>query len=430
MSKELKDLLLNLHTRGRRYSYYPSLPDWNGDYDKVEIIKSLSLKKINLYIHIPFCASLCTFCGCNIKVTRSSDQFQSYIEKILEEWKLYKEEYPQIELASIYLGGGTPTYLTLDNIKYLIDNILEGTKCDQTFFGTIETDPRLLQVEKLKYLSSVGFNALSIGVQDTNTETLANVNRHQSFDQVRALVNCARENGFSEINLDLIYGLPFQTLKSFEKSLNDVLTLKPERIANYPLAKVPWQMDLQNALGIYRPLGTEDMYDLYIHSDEILKSNGHRLLGMGHYSNQEKHYNRNITGYTSALNAPLIALGTSSISNTDQYLFQNDKILEKYHQYPNRIVTSHKKKKNEVILESIFQDINCNGTFSLLDLHNHHTVNSNEQKSETLIRHMNMLIEYKILEHKNDVYKITELGKHFNKTICQSIEKAHSSPQN
>ncbi len=418
MGQNLKDLLVNFHSHGRRYSYYPSLPTWSGNEEKELIIESLNLKEINLYIHIPYCSSLCTFCGCNIKITKSKEQFTTYIEKILVEWKNYKNKNPNISLSSIYLGGGTPTYLELEDLKFLIDSILRDTEVSTDFIGTVETDPRVPQAEKLRYLAGVGFNSISIGVQDTNRETLLNVNRDQSFDQVRELVSFSREIGFSEVNLDLIYGLPFQTKKTFTKTIEDIIELSPDRIANYPLAKVPWQMDLQNALGIYKPLGVYEMYDLYILSDEILKENGYRLLGMGHYSLSSENYNRNITGYTRAKDTSLIALGTSAISNTSDYLFQNDKILEKYMLSPNSAIKSHKKSELEKSLEVLFSQVNCLSIITKDLMEECFTPPQLERikKSLTHLKNHDILIE------QENAYQITDFGKHFNKTICQTFE--------
>ncbi|WP_372653687.1 coproporphyrinogen-III oxidase family protein [Halobacteriovorax sp.] len=418
MNKHLKDLLINFHSKGRRYSYYPSLPDWSGDLDKEFIIDGLDLEEINLYIHIPYCPSLCTFCGCNIKITKAKNQFRSYINKIIEEWNTYKLKNPKISLSSIYLGGGTPTYLELEDIKHLLGSIFDGTEVSPDFIGTLETDPRIEQSKKLEYLRSVGFNSISIGVQDTHKDTLLNVNRDQSFEQVKDLVNHSRDLGFDEINLDIIYGLPFQTEETFKETIEDIVSLSPDRIANYPLAKVPWQMDLQNALGLYKPLGTYEMYDLYIQSDEMLKDAGYNLLGMGHYSNKGIKYNRDITGYTRAKKTSLIALGTSGISNTRDYLYQNDKILEKYIAFPNAAIKTHKKSNREKTLEILFAQINCEGRLRK------ETLNTcfEENQIEKLSKNIKIFKNYDILVEDSDSYTTTAFGKHFNKTICQTIE--------
>ena len=418
MDHKLKDLLVNFHSHGRRYSYYPSLPTWSGNDKKELIIESLNLTEVNLYIHIPYCPSLCTFCGCNIKITKSKEQFKSYIETLLKEWKSYKNTNPHISLSSIYLGGGTPTYLDIDDLKYLIDTIKADTPLSESFFGTVETDPRIEQRDKLTYLSEEGFNSISIGVQDTNEATLANVNRNQSFDQVRELVNFSRQVGFREVNLDLIYGLPFQTKETFKKAIEDVLSLTPDRIANYPLAKVPWQMDLQNALGIYRPLNVYDMYDLYILSDEVLKTNGYTLLGMGHYSQTNDTFNRNITGYTRAIDTSLIALGTSGISNTEDYLYQNDKILDKYIHSPELAIRSHKKTVKEKNLEYLFKQINCKSIIEKSLLSDCFTKEQLEKITKALVHLQNN----NIIQSDSQKYEITNFGKHFNKTICQTFE--------
>ena len=416
MKEKLKSLLLNFHSPGRRYSYYPSLPKWESSLKKEDILASVTESKIDLYIHIPFCENLCTFCGCNIKVTKERDQFDSYINQVIKEWSYYKEKLPDIELNSIYLGGGTPTIFNDKELEKLLSSILDGTKKSDNFCGTVESDPRLEQRKQLKLLNSYGFNSISIGVQDFDEKTLSNVNRVQTIEDVKKTLSDAAAEGFSDTSLDLIYGLPFQTIESFTKTVNQIVLLSPTRVCNYPLAKVPWQKGPQEAFGIYETLSVESMFDLYLEADIILQENGYNLLGMGHYSKGNDKYFRNIMGYTTTPTKQLLGLGVSSISNFNGTLFQNEKILDKYLCGENQIRISHKKSDLEVQLEQIFLDITCRYTLNLEE------ILPLGKNKDFLIKSLTYLENNDLVKVEGSTCTIKNHGKHFLKTICQTVE--------
>lgn len=416
MKEKLKHLLLNFHSPGRRYSYYPSLPKWELSLSKEEIFDHVKGGPVDLYIHIPFCENLCTFCGCNIRVTKERTQYDQYINQVLAEWNIYKENLSNIELNSIYLGGGTPTALNKDELQKLLGGILDTTPKTDHFQGTVETDPRLTQREQLEVLREFGFNSISIGIQDFNEKTLHNVNRVQTYDDVKRTIDLARELGISDISVDLIYGLPFQTLDSYKETIEKTISLGPTRICNYPLARVPWQKGPQNAFGIYEPLGVEAMFDLYLEADEILQGSGYGLLGMGHYSNENKTHSRNIMGYTTNSTKQLLGLGVSAISNLDGILFQNDKVFEKYLINNSKTKISHIKNELETTLEDIFLKLTCEYEFDsseILPL---------GKNTEFLKKSLSYLENNELLTKEDDVYKVTIQGRHFLRTICQTIE--------
>jgi oxygen-independent coproporphyrinogen III oxidase len=416
MKKKLKNLLLNFHSPGRRYSYYPSLPKWESSLNREEILASISSTKVDLYIHIPFCENLCTFCGCNIKVTKDRDQYSSYIDKVIKEWNFYKSHIPNLELSSIYLGGGTPTVLNKEELTTLLSSILDGTKKTSNFLGTVETDPRLPQKEQLVTLSNFGFNSISMGIQDFDEKTLHNVNRVQTPEDVKRTLNDAIEAGFKETSVDLIYGLPFQTKESFKRTVEEVIKLSPTRVCNYPLAKVPWQKGPQDAFGKYEPLSVEEMFDLYLDADELLQSNGYKLLGMGHYSKNKVPHFRNIMGYTTSPTEQLLGLGVSGISNFNGVLFQNEKILDKYLIGDNHIRISHRKTNLEAKLEEVFLDITCRYRFSIEE------VVSLGKNGDVFLKSLKYMENNDLIELNEDTCTIKGPGKHFLRTICQTIE--------
>jgi oxygen-independent coproporphyrinogen III oxidase len=416
MKEKLKHLLLNFHSPGRRYSYYPSLPKWEHSLSKEEILTSMNGGPIDLYIHIPFCENLCTFCGCNIRITKDRTQYSAYIDQLLKEWDFYKSHMKDISLNSIYFGGGTPTSLNADEIDKLLGSILSDTPKEDNFTLTVETDPRLEQREQLETLKKYGLSSVSIGIQDFNEKTLHNVNRDQTFEDVSRTINCARELGVKDIAVDLIYGLPFQTLDSFKETIEKTISLSPTRICNYPLARVPWQKGPQNAYGIYEPLGVEQMFDLYLEADELLQERGYRLLGMGHYSSEDRAHSRNIMGYTTNRTRSLLGIGVSAISNFDGILFQNEKIFEKYLLNNTSVKISHLKNEKEIMLERFFLKLTCEYEFDY-DL-----ISTYGTKTDFFNKSLSYLENNELIKKDENIYKVTETGKHFLRTICQTIE--------
>ncbi len=418
MLDNLKELLLNFHAPGRRYSYYPALPSWKHKFTQDEVLSSMNLKEVDLYIHLPFCENLCTFCGCNIKVTKDRSQFKDYIDLILKEWKEYQTLSNELVINSIYLGGGTPTYLNETELNYLMEGIFKNVKVSENFKGTVESDPRVDQKLQLRALANYGFKNISLGVQDLDERTLSNVNRHQHTTDIFKTINTAREENFEFINIDLIYGLPFQTKKSFENTATKILELAPTSISNYPLAKVPWQTGPQNAYGIYEPLNVSEMYDLYILADDIFHSSGFSLLGMGHYSNLQEKQFRNIMGYTTNKTVDLLGLGVSSLSNVGDILFQREKILEKYMYNPFAEVIGHRKSEKEIRLEQLFHQVTCDHIITKSSL----AKVIEEESLEKLEKTFSYLTNNGLLIDDKESYAISKDGKHFLRTICQTIE--------
>lgn len=419
MNNKLKQLLLNFHAPGRRYSYYPALPSWKQTFSHQELLSSLSLNEVDLYIHLPFCENLCTFCGCNIKVTKDRSKFMEYINLVHKEWEEYRSISGTIKINSIYLGGGTPTYLNASELNYLIEGILKNSKVSNNFKGTVESDPRVSQEEQLKALSEFGFKDISLGVQDLDEKTLVNVNRNQQSNDIFKAINMARKANFENINIDLIYGLPFQSKDSFKRTVTRVLELDPTSISNYPLAQVPWQTGPQNAFGIYEPLTTDKMYDLYILADEILQNSNFDLLGMGHYSRDKNKHYRNIMGYTTLKTSDLLGLGVSSLSNFNDLLFQKEKVLEKYSHNPHAPVIGHRKTEKEKSLESLFHKVNCDHVIPKSDLDKVICEKDHDKLEKTFA----FLLNNEILIDNEKTFEITPSGKHFLRTICQTIEK-------
>jgi len=296
-----------------------------------------------VYVHIPFCRSLCTYCGCNVRITRNRAIALPYLEAVLTEWRMYLERLrvDRLPVAEIHLGGGTPTFLNPDELRFLVDGLLARSSIADGPEYSIEADPRVTNREQLATLSALGFRRLSLGIQDFDPRVQAIVNRVQSEEQVRELTEAARALGFTSINYDLIYGLPLQTLDSIEQTLGAVRRLRPDRIAFYGYAHVPWIKPSQRRFTEADLPEGEAKRALYERGREMLEDAGYCEIGMDHFALETDSLwkaaeagtlHRNFMGYTSRHVAPLIGLGVSAIGDAWTAFAQNEKAIEPYQQ--------------------------------------------------------------------------------------------------
>lgn len=352
MLKELTrtDLLAKYDVPAPRYTSYPTVPYWSDMPTTEQWIDALQQTFAqnphtawSLYIHIPFCEQLCTFCGCNTFITHNHDNERTYTKAIHQEWESYLAQVPQFKTApirQIHLGGGTPTFFSGKNLKRLMEPIMAAVNIDPAHFeGSIEVGPRVTNREHLEALRELGFQRISMGVQDFNPEVQHLINRIQPFEMTRDLTLLAREVGFESVNYDLIYGLPAQTLASFRETAETTIQLLPDRIALYSFAFVPW---IKKAHRLFTeddlPKGA-DKRALYETAREIFLDAGYQELGLDHFAlpndNLYRAYaqgqlHRNFMGYTDMRTDVLLGLGVSSISEAPTCFHQNDKLISSY----------------------------------------------------------------------------------------------------
>ena len=332
-----------------RYTSYPTVPEWHeapttGQWtatlaDAVEAPNAT----LSLYVHLPFCESLCTFCGCNTVITRDHARAQPYLDLVFRELDAYLAAVPGLAsrpVCQMHLGGGTPTFLAPEQLAQLVDGVfsrLQRTSSD--FEGSVEADPRVTTPAHLYTLSRRGFSRLSLGIQDFNAETQRLVNRIQPEALVRELVGNARGLGYESINFDLIYGLPGQTLDTMRHTANQVLGLEPDRLAVYSFARVPWIKPQQRKFTDEQiPVGA-DKRALYEAIRDPLLGAGYIELGMDHFARLHDGLaraaaagtmHRNFQGYTERRTTALLGLGVSAISETPACYHQNEKIITVY----------------------------------------------------------------------------------------------------
>jgi oxygen-independent coproporphyrinogen III oxidase len=335
---------------GPRYTSYPTVPYWEGTPSQAQwlehIARALAAEGAPgaaLYVHIPFCHALCTFCGCNTRITRSHSFVLPYVQALHAEMDLYLRPLgrERLELGELHLGGGTPTFLTSEELDALLAGLLARVRLRPEAICSVEVDPRVTSSEQLHLLARHGFRRISLGVQDFDPRVQDIVNRVQSEALVGEVTQAARASGYDSVNFDLIYGLPLQTLASIDATMDAVCRLRPDRIALYGYAHVPWIKPGQRRFTESDVPQGEQKRQLYEFGRERLARAGYRELGMDHFAlesdslwqaSQAGAMHRNFMGYTNAFTRPLIGLGVSAIGDAGDAFAQNEKDLRNYQQ--------------------------------------------------------------------------------------------------
>lgn len=366
-----------------RYTSYPTVPYWSNIPTTDQWLDALRDAAKNpdaswaIYVHIPFCESLCTFCGCNNLITQNHKREAPYVNLILKELAMYLEAVPDLakrRLRQLHLGGGTPTFMSPESLTAMLRPMLEQIPVrDEGFDASVEVNPRVTTKEHLKALFDLGFTRVSMGVQDFDPTVQYLVNRIQPFSITEELTNNARAMGYTSVNYDLIYGLPKQTPKSIRKSAELTTQLAPDRIALYSFARVPW---IKPAQRLFKdsdlPEGPEKR-ELYEIAREIFLNFGYVEIGMDHFSlphdslhESQKNgtLHRNFMGYTEFRTEIMIGLGVSSISESPTCFHQNVKTADMYEAqinngeiptYRGHLLTEEDRALRQQVLEFMTQ---------------------------------------------------------------------------
>ncbi|GMB91304.1 oxygen-independent coproporphyrinogen III oxidase [Helicobacter ailurogastricus] len=331
---------------GPRYTSYPTAVEFNPSFQEADLLEAFQRADQNiplsLYFHLPFCKSACYFCACNVIYTNSQNKKERYIGYLGKELELLKQHLDtQREVVQLHFGGGTPTFYNAEQLDRIITSI-QATfpNFSKEAELSCEIDPRHFSLEQMQVLKEHGFNRLSFGVQDFDPQVQVAVNRLQSVDLVAKKVQIARDFGITSINFDLIYGLPLQTIKSFEKTLLEVLKLNPDRLAVFNYAHVPWVKHTMKIDPKTLPSPQEKLALLQFLIG-FLKGHGYEMIGMDHFAKkdnelykalQNKQLRRNFQGYTTKKFSQTIGVGVTSIGEGQDYYTQNFKDLKRYEQ--------------------------------------------------------------------------------------------------
>ncbi len=418
-----------------RYTSYPTVPLWDTAQTSAEKwMEHVQLsfarnKEISLYIHLPYCEALCTYCGCNKHITKNHLVEVPYIKAVLKEWRMYTSRLPEKPVVrEIHLGGGTPTFFSPENLRLLIEGLLEESVLPPAYDFSFEAHPASTTFEHLKTLRELGFNRISVGVQDFDDEIMRIINRYQTVEQVREVSEQARALGYKSINFDLIYGLPLQTPAHIERNLELLAEMKPDRLAFYSYAHIPEVKKAQRAYSEKDlPMGT-DKLNLYLQGKEGLEKIGYKNIGMDHFalpgdelyrSLEEQKLHRNFMGYTPYHTELCIALGASSISDSWTAYAQNEKTLK---DYLRRI---REEDLPPVIKTHFLTGEDQRLRRQILNLICHYETNWFSDKEhfsfalQAAFRELEKDGLVKIFPHQ---VKVTDLGKNFIRNICRVLD--------
>lgn len=329
-----------------RYTSYPTVPYWTAEAPDpalwLERVAQAAQtdRVISLYIHLPFCESLCTYCGCNKHITKNHCVESPYVQSLLQEWAMYRRVLPaNVQLGEVHLGGGTPTFFSPENLRSLLEGIFKTIPPAPNAEFSFEAHPWSASEEHLATLADLGFRRISVGVQDFDEDLMQLVNRRQTIASIEQVTEKARALGFTSVNYDLIYGLPKQTPEHIERDAEYLARLLPDRIAFYSYAHVPWLKRSQTAYSeADLPAGAAKRA-LYESGRSLLEDLGYRDIGMDHFAlphdslyqafeNGSMH--RNFMGYTTTQTRLMIGLGASSIGDTWDAFAQTEKTFTAY----------------------------------------------------------------------------------------------------
>jgi oxygen-independent coproporphyrinogen-3 oxidase len=340
-------LLVKYDRPGPRYTSYPTAVEFHDGVDAAAYVRSLARantlagEALSLYVHLPFCEERCAYCGCNVVITRHRDVAARYLDYLDREIDLLAAHLPaRRNLSQLHWGGGTPTYYTSDQLERVCSRLTRHFTFTADAEIGVEIDPRVTSAEQLEVMRRLGFNRLSMGVQDFAPEVQEAVNRVQSYDETRALVERARALGYRSINIDLIYGLPYQTVEGFGRTLQQVLTLRPERVAVYSFAFVPWMKAHMKHLPESSLPGRDLKVALLGLARSAFGNAGYSQIGIDHFAVPEDELaqaldrrvlHRNFMGYTVQSARDMVALGVSAIGDVQGAFVQNTKKLNEYY---------------------------------------------------------------------------------------------------
>jgi oxygen-independent coproporphyrinogen-3 oxidase len=333
---------------GPRYTSYPTAPEWTDSFGPAELGEAYDEANrlrpagpVSLYFHIPFCQSLCLYCGCNVVISKKHEVAIPYIEHLKREidWTS-KQVLPTRKVEQLHWGGGTPTYLSPEQIEDLFAYIKSRFTFSADAEISVEIDPRVTTAEHRRALRRVGFNRLSLGIQDFDPLVQQTVRRVQTFEDTQSLFDHSRELGFESINVDLIYGLPHQSVASFAETVEKIITLAPDRIAVFSYAHVPWMKKQQGSFARFLPSGAEK-FRILGRAIEMLAGAGYRYIGLDHFARptdeicraqDDRTLHRNFQGYTTKAGCDLYGMGVSAISGLEDVYAQNWRELPRYYE--------------------------------------------------------------------------------------------------
>ncbi|WP_341218652.1 oxygen-independent coproporphyrinogen III oxidase [uncultured Pseudoalteromonas sp.] len=431
-------LINKYNVSGPRYTSYPTALSLNEGYDKHDLIsavESSQSRSLSLYVHIPFCSQLCYYCGCNKIITRHQSKADTYIDFLAKEIAAQAPLFKHYSVEQLHLGGGTPTFLTTQQMKRLITLLEQHFNFTSTTERGIEVDPRSLAENMLVDLRMLGFNRVSFGIQDFNDDVQLAVNRPQHADTVKQLITQARELGFKSINADMIYGLPLQTPESFKQTIEQLIELSPDRVSVFNYAHLPERFAAQRKIKEHDLPNAHDKLTMFKNTLEQMTQAGYQFIGMDHFAKadnelaiaqNEGKLHRNFQGYTTHGNCDLLGLGASSISQIGTAILQNKKELKHYyHSIETQSGCALSKgmhlTHDDVIRADAIKQLICQFELNIEEFAKKYHIEFDTYFAEALVS-LKPLIDDNMVIIENNHVSVTPRGNLFIRIICMCFD--------
>ncbi|MCJ8154605.1 oxygen-independent coproporphyrinogen III oxidase [Chryseobacterium sp. SSA4.19] len=435
----MNSLIDKYNIPGPRYTSYPTVPYWEESSFSPELWKQSVIRSfresnaeegISIYIHLPFCEALCTFCACHKRITKQHSVEIPYLESVLKEWQLYLRLFNEKpKLKELHLGGGTPTFFSPQNLKALLEGIFETVEMAEDPEFSFEGHPNNTTREHLETLYGLGFRRVSFGVQDYDPKVQKAINRIQSFEKVKEVTEWAKEIGYRGISHDLVFGLPHQSWEAMENTIRKTMELKPDRLAFYSYAHVPWVKGVgqrgfdENDL----PSG-EEKRRLYEDGKKLLEDLGYIEVGMDHFSLEhddlyqsliQKKLHRNFMGYTSSKTQLMVGLGMSAISDSWYAFAQNVKTVEEYQKIVETgeipVVKGHILNDEDLIVRRHILNLMC-------QLETTFDMNNSFPELEHAFEMLKEMEKDELVEIHDHRIQITEKGRAFTRNVAMVFD--------
>lgn len=435
------DLIRKYDVPGPRYTSYPTAPHFREDLPKEVVEEAIRANNqsgagpLSLYFHIPFCETLCWYCGCTTVIGKNKDRTARYLEALDHEMRRKSAWiHPDREVVQVHFGGGSPTYLSPGQIRWLGLRIKEYFKLSEEAEIAVEIDPRRLTRDHVRALREAGFNRASLGVQDNNEKVQQAINRIQPPEMTAQVVRWLRDEGFRSINVDLIYGLPHQSVASFAQTLDEVLRLEPDRFAVYTYAHIPWMKPAQKLLERESLPGPEEKLAIQKYIVEHLTSKGYRYIGMDHYAREDNELalaqesgtlRRNFQGYSTLAGVDIYSFGMSGISQIDDLYLQNPKELAEYmeavYEEDFPIYKAYLLSEDDQIRRGFIMALMCNGRIDFRSLSEELGVDVGTYFHEDLAS-LDELIDDGLIAVETDWLEVTDRGRLLLRNICMPFD--------
>jgi oxygen-independent coproporphyrinogen-3 oxidase len=425
-------LLQSFDVPGPRYTSYPTADRFVEAFADGQYLQALELRRhsarshaftLSVYVHIPFCESLCYYCACNKIITGKYERAEQYLKSLQTEVELLLPHLGTGNVVSqLHFGGGTPTYLRDPELRSLMQTLGKAFQWKTDGEYSVEVDPRTVDAQRLTTLRELGFNRLSLGVQDFDKQVQIAVHREQSVQQVQDLMQAARGMGFKSVNLDLIYGLPKQTTQSWTQTLQSVVQLRPERIALYAYAHLPARFKPQRHIHASDLPPGEAKTAMLSQAIDVLRADGYVYIGMDHFAlpedalaiaKRQGRLHRNFQGYTTQPDCDLIGLGVSSIGNIGATYQQNAKTLDEYQDMLEQgrlpVVRGIALSKDDLLRRSVIMALMCQGIVEFDVINSTHLIDF-KQYFQNELRQLQDMQAQAIVHIDDKGIEVTEMG--------------------